>query len=347
MIRTYILLILSITFAIFLSPAPSLDVTKSDTGSLSRLFSPLSATVRAFIFIATRLQLFLHRDGSYVLPAITRNVAGTYVTWIFRRNVPLFLVTVPPDTPQHQGGASSKFKTPRHTQHTAHLPHTAATAHSKQQHHIMSEETPLNLHSEPDGLQGRPALLQLATITKRSVDQSKAQVKCNLCAKLMAGTTERMAAHFAKRTNFGVAKCTKPTSEATALGKKVLGEFEAERASTRKRKAEHSSVKSRQTFLRCKDNGEGKEAADETFMRFLLATGQFFSVGESPYFRDFVTAVSKVPGWTARERRTLAGTDIDEEYRNVDVESKARLERNGLQRGKTLQTDGMTIESFS
>eukprot|EP00904_Undaria_pinnatifida_P013662 jgi/Undpi1/9426/HiC_scaffold_27.g11883.m1 len=208
----------------------------------------------------------------------------------------------------------------------------------------MSEETPINLHSEPDGLQGRPALLQLVTITKKSVDQSKAQVKCNLCEKVMAGTTERMAAHFAKGSNFGVAKCTRSTSEATARGKKVLGEFEAKWAATRKCKAEHSIVESRKTFLRCKDNGEGKEAANKTFLRFLLAPGQSFSIGESPYFRDFVTAVSKVPGWTARERRTLAGTDIDEEYRKVDVESKARLERNGLQRGKTLQTDGMTTK---
>ena len=211
----------------------------------------------------------------------------------------------------------------------------------------MSEETPINLHSEPDGLQSRPALLQLVTITKQSVGQSKVQVKCNLCEKLMAGTTEPMAAHFAKRTNFGVAKCIKPTSEATALGKKVLGEFEAKRAATRKRKAEHSIVKSRQTFLRCKDNGEGKEAADKTFLGLLLATGQSFSVGESPYFREFVTAVSKVSGWTARERRTLAGTDIDEEYSKVDVESKARLEKNGLQRGRTLQTGGMTTKSVS
>eukprot|EP00904_Undaria_pinnatifida_P006571 jgi/Undpi1/3043/HiC_scaffold_15.g06419.m1 len=199
----------------------------------------------------------------------------------------------------------------------------------------MSEETPIILHSEPDGLQGRPALLQLVTITKQSVDQSKVQVKCNLCEKLMAGTTERMAAHFAKRTNFGVAKCTKPTSEATALGKKALREFEDKRAATRKRKAEHSI-----------DNGEGKEAADKTFLRFLLATGQSISVGDSPYFRDFVTAVSKVPGWTARERRTLAGTDIDEEYRKVDVESKARLERNGLQRWRTLQTGDAVDDDF-
>ena len=80
-----------------------------------------------------RIHLINCRDGSYVLPVITHNVVGTYVTWIFRRNVPLFIVTVPPDTPQRQGGAPSQFKTPRHTQHTAHLQHTEDTAHSIQQ----------------------------------------------------------------------------------------------------------------------------------------------------------------------------------------------------------------------
>ena len=77
------------------------------------------------------------RDGSYVLPVITRYVVGTYVTWIFRRNVPLFLVTVLPDTPQHQGGAPSKLKTPRHshsTQHTCSTQQTQHTAHSKPHH---------------------------------------------------------------------------------------------------------------------------------------------------------------------------------------------------------------------
>ena len=54
----------------------------------------------------------------------------------------------------------------------------------------------ISVHSEPDGLEGRPAILQLVTITKQSVDQSKTQVQCKLCGKGMAGTTERMAAHF-------------------------------------------------------------------------------------------------------------------------------------------------------
>ncbi|CAM9448313.1 unnamed protein product [Ectocarpus sp. 4 AP-2014] len=171
------------------------------------------------------------------------------------------------------------------------------------------------------------------------------QVQCKLCGKGMAGTTERMAAHFAKRTNFGVSKCTKPTTASIALGRKVLGDYESSRAAAKKRKAETAVIKARQTFIRRKDNGVGKEAADKTFLRFLTATGQSFSVGESPYFRDFVDAVSKVPGWTARNRRSLTGADLDAEYRKVDVESKARLERNGLQRGKTLQTDGMTTKS--
>ena len=56
-----ILLIPSVIFALFFSPYRSLDVSQIDTaGSLSsRLFSPLPTTVRAFIFIAKRLQLFL------------------------------------------------------------------------------------------------------------------------------------------------------------------------------------------------------------------------------------------------------------------------------------------------
>ena len=48
----------SIILARFLSPARSPDVN-SDPGSLSRLFSPLPTTVRAFMFIARRLQLSL------------------------------------------------------------------------------------------------------------------------------------------------------------------------------------------------------------------------------------------------------------------------------------------------
>ena len=204
-----------------------------------------------------------------------------------------------------------------------------------------------NIGSEPDGLEGRAALMLLVTTTQPSSKHSRGAVKCNLCDKSFACFTERMAAHFAKTKGYHVAKCDKVTPEASALGKKVLRDFEAKRAATRKRKAEDAVVKSRQTFLRCKDNGEGKEAADKTFLRLLLATGQSFSIGESPYFRDFVAAVTKVPGWKARDRCSLVGTDLDAEYAKVDLDSKARLERNGLQRGKTLQTDGLTTKAVS
>eukprot|EP00904_Undaria_pinnatifida_P011119 jgi/Undpi1/7137/HiC_scaffold_22.g09611.m1 len=198
----------------------------------------------------------------------------------------------------------------------------------------MSAQHPINISStlatEPDGQEGREALKSLYTITQQSTLQGKVIVMCKLCEKKFAGLTERMAAHFAWKPNCHVAKCTKVTPEALATGKKVLQSFQVKRAATRKRKAESAVVTSRQTYMRCKDNGEGKEAADKTFLRLLLATGQSFSLGESPYFRDFVTAVTKVPGWKARDRGSLAGNDLDTEYAMVDVESKARLERNGL-----------------
>ena len=44
--------------------------------------------------------------------------------------------------------------------------------------------------------------------------------------------------HFAKTKSYHVAKCDKVTPEASALDKKVLRDFEAKRAATRKRKAE-------------------------------------------------------------------------------------------------------------
>lgn len=212
---------------------------------------------------------------------------------------------------------------------------------------FLQPTTTISISSEPDGLEGREALLRLVTITAPAINQSKVIVKCNLCGKSFAGLTERIAAHFAKESGRHVMKCTKATREATALGKKTLKEYDAKRSITRKRKAESAVVKSHQTYLRCKDDGQGTEAANKTYLRLLVATGQSFSLGESAYFRDFVEAVSKVPGWRARERHTLAEADLDAEYDKVDAESKVRLESNGLQRGKTLQTDGMTTKTVS
>lgn len=44
----------------------------------------------------------------------------------------------------------------------------------------MSQQAPIDIQNEPDGLEGLPALRLLVTITKQSVDQSRAAVKCNL-----------------------------------------------------------------------------------------------------------------------------------------------------------------------
>ena len=55
--------------------------------------------------------------------------------------------------------------------------------------------------------------LSLSTDETAATAQGKMQVKCKLCDKTVAGFTMRMAAHFAKKPNFNVAKCTKATPE--------------------------------------------------------------------------------------------------------------------------------------
>lgn len=171
---------------------------------------------------------------------------------------------------------------------------------------------------------GKPSrILLLVTITAQWTNQSEIGVKCKLCDKSFAGLTERMAAHFTKKPSYHITKkCTKATPEAVALGDKFLEDFEVKRATARKSKAEDSIIMPRQMFVRCKDNDEGNEAADNTFLRLLLAGGQSFSIEESLYFRYFVKVVTKVPRSTARDRGSPAGTDPDAKYSNIDVESK-------------------------
>lgn len=200
------------------------------------------------------------------------------------------------------------------------------------------------LSVEPEGLEGRAAFLELVTVVSAAAAQTKTQVKCNLCDKTFTGITTRMAAHFGKKAGYNVSPCTKSTPAAVALGKKFLSDLGEAREIKRKRAAESAVVKSRQTYLRRKNDGEGKEAADKAFARLLIATGLSFGLGESVYLRDFLDSVIAHPEWQPKNRKTIAKTDLDAEYERVRIESKARLERNGLGRGKALQTDGLTTK---
>jgi len=83
---------------------------------------------------------------------------------------------------------------------------------------MMHSSTPV-IASDPDGLEGRPALLWLVTITQQSTNQSKVGVKCNLCDKSFAGLTERMAAHFAKKPGYHVSKSKRTTLDTEPPGR--------------------------------------------------------------------------------------------------------------------------------
>ena len=144
------------------------------------------------------------------------------------------------------------------------------------------------LSLEPDVIEGREGLLQLVTVVTAAASQGKMVVKCKLCDRQFAGVTQRMAAHFAKKTSYHVDQCTKATAESTALGKKYLSALDDKREATRKRAAEKATVRLQQTYLRRKGDGSGKEAADKAFARMLIATGQSFGLGESIYVRNFL-----------------------------------------------------------
>ena len=187
-------------------------------------------------------------------------------------------------------------------------------------------------------------MLALVTVVTPGTAHSKTLVKCNFCDMKFSAITSRLAAHFAKRSGFNVRSCKQPTPEAVALGKKHLDALDKARDKKRQRDAEKSMGRSRQIFLRRKNDGEGEDAADRAFARMLIATGQSCGLVESAFFRDFVASVVAYPEWQPRQRTTIATTDLDAEYERVSVESTARLERNGLSRGKALRTDGLTTK---
>lgn len=87
----------------------------------------------------------------------------------------------------------------------------------------------------PGGKGGRAGLLRLVTVRKPSRSQAGMQVECNLCQHSMAGTNERMAAHFAEVKGHSVTLCSNSTPDAIALGKMVLSGLEVKRNSALKR----------------------------------------------------------------------------------------------------------------
>lgn len=213
----------------------------------------------------------------------------------------------------------------------------------------------------PSGVEGRAGLLALVDITRSSPSQAQLQVQCKLCGKTMSGQSVRMAAHFAQKSGYHVSRCNNSTPETLALGTKFINELEGKRRSTNssKKRARDTTKEAAVALhpqtcntisLRLEEGGGSGEntAADKAYLRFLIATGQSFGVGESVYFKELLEAVRACPEWTPRSRRTLCTTDLDAEYEKIDLESKNKLlEGNGLERGKTLQIDCCTNERVS
>ncbi|CAN0114740.1 unnamed protein product, partial [Laminaria digitata] len=101
---------------------------------------------------------------------------------------------------------------------------------------------------------GRAGLLRLVTVKIPSRSQSGMQVECNLCQHSMAGTNERMAAHFAEVKGHSVTLCSNSTPEAIALGMTVLSGLEHKRNSAPKRARKSEAADSRK---RWRDGGAG------------------------------------------------------------------------------------------
>lgn len=205
----------------------------------------------------------------------------------------------------------------------------------------------------PSGVEGRAGLLALVDIIRSGPSQAQLHVRCKLCMKTMSGQSVRMAAHFAQKSGYHVSTCSNSTPNTLALGTKFIEQLEDKRRSTnssKKRARENTKEAAvmlhpktcNTTPLRLKEGGGSGEttAVDKAYLRFLIATGQSFGVGESVYFKELLEAVRACPEWTPRSRRPLCTTDLDAEYEEINLDSKnVLLARNGLERGKTLQID--------
>ena len=86
----FFFIFISIPFIIFALLSLSLHSRNSDPGSQSRLFSPLPTTVRAFIFIARRVQHFLPSSTrvEFCLPTLLSALGNN---WCLSRKKPCVL----------------------------------------------------------------------------------------------------------------------------------------------------------------------------------------------------------------------------------------------------------------
>lgn len=107
---------------------------------------------------------------------------------------------------------------------------------------------------------GRAGLLKLVTVKKASRSQAGMQVECNLCQHSMAGTNERMAAHFAEMKGHSVTLCRNSTPEAIALGQMVLSGLEDKRNSTPKRARKSEAADSRKRWKEIVGKGGGSSS---------------------------------------------------------------------------------------
>lgn len=174
----------------------------------------------------------------------------------------LFLRLIGPPCPQQHDTYS---RTQRDRQQTTAADYTDRWTTADQQ--TMSTAAWRSLLSPPDyeNIEGRAALLKFVTVTSDAIGHAKMQMKCCFCGKCFPGNSQKIAAHFAGERNCHVAKCLKASPEAKVCSQTFLTDLEDKSASTRKREANTALVTTRQTKMRCKNDGEGMEAANKVF----------------------------------------------------------------------------------
>ena len=89
--------------------------------------------------------------------------------------------------------------------------------------------------------------------------------------------------------------------------------------------------------------GGVRKETHHAFAALVFGTGLAFDAGKHYLFHNFVTAVSKDPGWRAEHRTTIAEIRLDEAYAKIGEEMKTVMEGEDMRRlGHTWSTDGWT-----